>query len=251
LKLHSFWDGLLGTGTTATTVGGDATVTLTNGAGNSITIDAIADATGTNAYASAYNYYALFQSASAYGTGATPVGGNAVASIANDGAITIGAAAAAYGTNNATAYATVYNPISQDAHAYNGGNATVSLTGDGSIDIGARAHAYATEGEADAVASVSGGISQFATAYGGGARVLSRSVSCGLGEGTIAKELAALQERYSELEIGSYPYFRRSDFGVTLVVRGTDRDRILAAIEELKVLIRNLGGDPQEGLAED
>ena len=85
----------------------------------------------------------------------------------------------------------------------------------------------------------------------GGAKVLSRSVSCGLGEGTIAKELAALQERYSELEIGSYPYFRRSDFGVTLVVRGTDRDRILAAIEELKVLIRNLGGDPQEGLAED
>jgi len=53
------------------------------------------------------------------------------------------------------------------------------------------------------------------------------------------------------MEIGSYPYFRRSDFGVTLVVRGTDRDRILGAIEELKVLIRNLGGDPQEGLAED
>jgi molybdenum cofactor synthesis domain-containing protein len=85
----------------------------------------------------------------------------------------------------------------------------------------------------------------------GGAKVLSRSVSCGLGEGTIAKELAALQERYAELEIGSYPYFRRSDFGVTLVVRGTDRDRILAAIEELKALIRNLGGDPQEGMAED
>jgi hypothetical protein len=63
--------------------------------------------------------------------------------------------------------------------------------------------------------------------------------------------LAALQERYAELEIGSYPYFRRSDFGVTLVVRGTDRDRILAAIEELKGLIRTLGGDPQEGMAED
>ena len=85
----------------------------------------------------------------------------------------------------------------------------------------------------------------------GGAKVLSRSVSCGLGEGTIAKDLAALQERYAELEIGSYPYFRRSDFGVTLVVRGTDRERIVAAIEELKGLIRALGGDPQEGLAED
>ena len=85
----------------------------------------------------------------------------------------------------------------------------------------------------------------------GGAKVFSRSVSCTLGEGTIAHDLAALQERYGDLEIGSYPYFRRSDFGVTLVVRGTDRERIAAAIAELMGLIRRLGGDPQEGLAED
>src|SRR5579864_9264652 len=85
----------------------------------------------------------------------------------------------------------------------------------------------------------------------GGAKVFSRSVSCTLGEGTIAQDLAALQARYDDLEIGSYPYFRRSDFGVTLVVRGTDRARIGSAIEELKALIRGLGGDPQEGLAED
>ena len=85
----------------------------------------------------------------------------------------------------------------------------------------------------------------------GGAKVFSRSVSCTLAEGAIAKDLGALQARYGELEIGSYPYFRRSDFGVTLVVRGTDRERIAAAIAELKALILTLGGDPQEGLAED
>ena len=85
----------------------------------------------------------------------------------------------------------------------------------------------------------------------GGAAVLSRSVSCTLAEGTIAKDLGELQARYPDLEIGSYPYFRRSDFGVTLVIRGTDRERIGAAVEELKGLIRALGGDPQEGLAEE
>ncbi|HEX5452656.1 MAG TPA: molybdopterin-binding protein [Stellaceae bacterium] len=85
----------------------------------------------------------------------------------------------------------------------------------------------------------------------GGARFYSRNVSCGLGEGTIAADLAALQQRYGDLEIGSYPYFRRSDFGVTLVVRGTDRARIADAIEELKGIIRRLGGDPQEGMAEE
>jgi molybdenum cofactor synthesis domain-containing protein len=84
----------------------------------------------------------------------------------------------------------------------------------------------------------------------GGDKVLSRSVSCALAEGTIAKQLAELQERYADLEIGSYPYFRRSDFGTTLVLRGTDRTRLEAAAEALKALIRELGGDPKEGASE-
>src|SRR5437660_2247419 len=84
----------------------------------------------------------------------------------------------------------------------------------------------------------------------GGDKVLSRSVSCQLPEGTLAKDLADLQERYPDVEIGSYPYFRRGDFGVTLVLRGTDRERLAAASDQLKALVRSLGGDPQEGLSE-
>jgi molybdenum cofactor synthesis domain-containing protein len=84
----------------------------------------------------------------------------------------------------------------------------------------------------------------------GGEKMLSRSVSCQLAEGTLAKDLGALQDCYPDLEIGSYPYFRRGDFGVTLVVRGTDRVRLADATDELKALIRTLGGDPQEGLSE-
>jgi molybdenum cofactor synthesis domain-containing protein len=85
----------------------------------------------------------------------------------------------------------------------------------------------------------------------GGAKVLSRSVSCALGEGVLAKRLGDLQARYDDLDIGSYPYFRRADFGVTLVIRGTDRPRLLAATEEVKSLILDLGGDPHEGASED
>jgi molybdenum cofactor synthesis domain-containing protein len=85
----------------------------------------------------------------------------------------------------------------------------------------------------------------------GGAKMLSRSVSCSLGEGVLAKGLGELQTRYDDLEIGSYPYFRRADFGVTLVIRGTDRARLLAATEELKALILELSGDPHEGASED
>jgi molybdenum cofactor synthesis domain-containing protein len=84
----------------------------------------------------------------------------------------------------------------------------------------------------------------------GGDKVLSRSVSCRLGEGTLAADLSVLQDHYRDVEIGSYPYFRRGDFGVTLVLRGTDRDRLVAATDELKLLIRRLGGEPQDGLGE-
>jgi molybdenum cofactor synthesis domain-containing protein len=84
----------------------------------------------------------------------------------------------------------------------------------------------------------------------GGEKVRSRSVSCHLAEGTLAKDLGALQARYPELEIGSYPYFRRGDFGVTLVLRGTDNVRLADATQELMGLIRALGGEPQEGLSE-
>jgi molybdenum cofactor synthesis domain-containing protein len=84
----------------------------------------------------------------------------------------------------------------------------------------------------------------------GGEKMLSRSLSCHLGEGTLARELGALQSRYPDLEIGSYPYFRRGDFGVTLVLRGTDSARLTAATDELRRLIRALGGEPQEELSE-
>jgi molybdenum cofactor synthesis domain-containing protein len=84
----------------------------------------------------------------------------------------------------------------------------------------------------------------------GGTKMLSRSISCHLPEGTLAKDLGELQARYPDLEIGSYPYFRRGDFGVTLVLRGTEKARLATAVQELNALIRGLGGDPQEGLSE-
>lgn len=81
----------------------------------------------------------------------------------------------------------------------------------------------------------------------GGAKMLARTVSGYVGEGTIAKDLEALQNRYPMLEIGSYPFFRAGKFGASFVIRGTDKDRIDAAAVELHGVIRNLGADPIEG----
>ncbi|HZS81702.1 MAG TPA: molybdopterin-binding protein [Stellaceae bacterium] len=80
----------------------------------------------------------------------------------------------------------------------------------------------------------------------GGAPVLSRSVSCSLPEGVLAKGLGELQQRYADLDIGSYPSYRQGKIGVALVLRGTEAPRLAAAAAELAAMIRRLGGDPVE-----
>jgi molybdenum cofactor synthesis domain-containing protein len=80
----------------------------------------------------------------------------------------------------------------------------------------------------------------------GGAAILSRTVSGFIAEGTIAAGLGALQDRYAQLEIGSYPFFRQGRFGASFVLRGTDAAAIASAAEELKTLIRELGAEPME-----
>ncbi|HLI10498.1 MAG TPA: molybdopterin-binding protein [Alphaproteobacteria bacterium] len=77
----------------------------------------------------------------------------------------------------------------------------------------------------------------------GGAPVHSRSVATNLPEGRIAEGLGALQKRHPEVEIGSYPFYRAGQFGVSLVIRGTDVAALERIAEELKTLLRTLGGD--------
>ncbi len=80
----------------------------------------------------------------------------------------------------------------------------------------------------------------------GGAKVVSRAVSVLMGEGDIARPLGELQERYESLEIGSYPFVRKSKFGTTLVLRGTDEAAVEAAAEELKTILRGFGATPED-----
>ncbi|RKQ72504.1 competence/damage-inducible protein A [Oceanibaculum indicum] len=80
-----------------------------------------------------------------------------------------------------------------------------------------------------------------------GAKIASRTVSCRIGEGTLAQGLGAIQARHPSIDIGSYPYFAGGGFGVSLVLRGTDEAALDAAADEVRALIRSLGGEPVEG----
>ncbi len=77
----------------------------------------------------------------------------------------------------------------------------------------------------------------------GGTPTMARTVSVFVTEGEVAAGLSALQERHSDLEIGSYPFVRDQKLGTSLVIRGTDADRIDSAADALLGLIDELGGE--------
>jgi molybdenum cofactor synthesis domain-containing protein len=81
----------------------------------------------------------------------------------------------------------------------------------------------------------------------GGAPVLSRTIGCPLPEGTMAGPLGELQARYPGIDIGSYPFYRTSRFGVSVVLRSTDAAQLEAAAGDLKRIIHDLGAEPWEG----
>jgi molybdenum cofactor synthesis domain-containing protein len=80
----------------------------------------------------------------------------------------------------------------------------------------------------------------------GGAPLRSRTFRTNLAEGVMAKDLGALQTRYGDVEIGSYPSFARREPGVRIVLRSIDAARLSAACEEFVAMIIGLGGQAEE-----
>jgi molybdenum cofactor synthesis domain-containing protein len=82
----------------------------------------------------------------------------------------------------------------------------------------------------------------------GGRKIEQRAVHViGLPEGVIAEGLGAIQARYPEVDLGSYPFYRPSGNGVALVAKGTELARVEAVIAEVTGLIIGLGKTPIPG----
>ncbi|MFD1744025.1 competence/damage-inducible protein A [Rhizobium helianthi] len=73
-----------------------------------------------------------------------------------------------------------------------------------------------------------------------GARMLTRSLPCGYGEGDIGTLLAAIQKTHPETSIGSYPKYDGKRFSTELVVRAREQDKLDAAADAILDMIRQL-----------
>lgn len=80
----------------------------------------------------------------------------------------------------------------------------------------------------------------------GGAPVQTRALAAFLAEGQIAEGLAETQALYPDIKIGSYPFLRGQQYGVNLVMRGTDRERLERVVEIVRQIVRALGQEPIE-----
>jgi len=82
----------------------------------------------------------------------------------------------------------------------------------------------------------------------GGQKIESRSVHVvGLPEGIIAEGLGMIQQRHPDIDLGSYPFYRPTGNGVSLVAKGTDAHEVEVVIEEVTGLIIGLGKTPIAG----
>jgi molybdenum cofactor synthesis domain-containing protein len=71
-----------------------------------------------------------------------------------------------------------------------------------------------------------------------GKKIVSVSCDAKLRESTIAVDLAKIQDKYPDIDIGSYPYSQSKIFGTTLIIRGVDEKKINNCKVEINEMIK-------------
>ena len=72
----------------------------------------------------------------------------------------------------------------------------------------------------------------------GGKKILSRTISLKTVESEIAKSLENIQLKFKKVDIGSYPFFKQGEVGVSIVIRSTEQNLILDCYKDIKDFIK-------------
>ena len=72
----------------------------------------------------------------------------------------------------------------------------------------------------------------------GGKKILSKTISASTAESEIAKPLEEIQNKFVNVEIGSYPFFRLGKAGVSIVIRSTESDQIEDCARQIQSFIQ-------------
>ena len=72
----------------------------------------------------------------------------------------------------------------------------------------------------------------------GGKKILSKTISLSTVESEIAQPLEDVQNLFTNVEIGSYPFFRLGKIGVSIVIRSTAMKQIEACANQIEDFVR-------------
>ena len=72
----------------------------------------------------------------------------------------------------------------------------------------------------------------------GGKKILSKTISVSTVESEIAKPLGDIQNKFKNIEIGSYPFFRLGKVGVSIVMRSTELEQIKDCAKQIQSFIK-------------
>ena len=72
----------------------------------------------------------------------------------------------------------------------------------------------------------------------GGKKILSKTISVRTVESEIAKSLEDVQNKFLQVQIGSYPFFRSGKVGVSIVLRSTEWNLIEDCSKQIKSFIQ-------------
>ena len=85
----------------------------------------------------------------------------------------------------------------------------------------------------------------------GGKPVRSITVGAFLGESQVADDLAEIQTRFPDIDLGSYPFYRPSGYGTNLVMRGTEPEDLDAMAKAVTEMIQRFDATAYPGGAPD
>ena len=76
-----------------------------------------------------------------------------------------------------------------------------------------------------------------------GKKIISVSVDAKIRESSVAVDLSKIQDKYPNIDIGSYPYSKEGGFGTILVMRGIDSAEINRCKEEVKEMVKKFASN--------
>jgi molybdopterin-biosynthesis enzyme MoeA-like protein len=70
--------------------------------------------------------------------------------------------------------------------------------------------------------------------------MLSKSIDVFMPESVVAGELSKIQDKFSNVEIGSYPFNKEGKFGTSLVMRSADLQALDRCEHEITAMVKKL-----------